>query len=410
MSVQPLQRPKRTPKVKQACDCCHARKIKCDGTSPCNNCHITDLQCTYLSVHKKKGPKGPSKRTPRAILKMQMDQKNNPPEPPSVDPSESSTYSPPPLDLNITYHYPGSRFEPSPLLTLSLVERFAESYFKHKYPLTPILHKGDFYAALPYFRSSPEQYALIASLCAAVLTQVNSDQQGAYSPDASTAPLTTDFFISEARRARTVRDYVEWPTLQDVQTSFFIFAGLFDRDRHNSAWFHLREAITLMEALRLHEEETYAGMPARQALFSRRTFWLLFVTERAYALQRHRPLSLDCSAIALPPLADPADPDADIIAGFLDLVALFRNFTADFVATWNAAARAPTLPFAAARPNQNISSAQLAALQDILALAAPATSTRTEIQQADLSITRLVRSSPPKSKNQAKPPTSGSRQ
>src|SRR2546430_2844811 len=58
MSSQPQSSSRRIQKVRQACDCCHARKIRCDGKNPCANCQITELQCTYLAVPKKKGPKG----------------------------------------------------------------------------------------------------------------------------------------------------------------------------------------------------------------------------------------------------------------------------------------------------------------------------------------------------------------
>ncbi|KFY15600.1 hypothetical protein V492_01874, partial [Pseudogymnoascus sp. VKM F-4246] len=321
---------------------------------------------------------------------MQMEQQRNRTDaavpPTHIPPLESSTNSSPPSSGRTSNEY-GLGFEPSPLLTIALVEQFAKSFFKHKYPLTPILHKGDFYAnILPYFRTCPSKYALVASLCAAVRTQVNHDQQADPSLSLGATPLTTAYFINEVRRARAMRDYVETPTLEDAQVSFFIFAGLFDCDKHNSAWFHLREAITLMESLRLHEEATYVGMPAREALFSRRTFWLLFITERAYALQRHRPLSLNAT-IELPTATTVEDdPDAEIISGFLDLLALFRNFNSDFVSTWNSSSHSP--PFSSS--SASISAAQLAELQDTLAQSAPPEgSQRTEIQKADLSITRL---------------------
>jgi hypothetical protein len=323
---------------------------------------------------------------------MQMEQQRNrmtPAVPPTqhIPPRDASTISSPPSSGRNSNEY-ALGFEPSPLLTTALVEQFAKSFFKHKYPLTPILHKGDFYAhTLPEFRTCPSKYALVASLCAAARTQVNHDQQADPSLSLGATPLTTAYFINEVRRARAVRDYVETPTLEDAQASFFIFAGLFDCDKHNSAWFHLREAITLMEALRLHEEDTYVGMPAREALFSRRTFWLLFITERAYALQRHRPLSLNAT-IGLPTATTVEDdPDAEIISGFLDLLALFRNFNSDFVSTWNSSSHSP--PFSSS--SASISAAQLAELQDTLAQSAPPEgSQRTEIQKADLSITRLV--------------------
>ena len=46
------------PPVKKACDACHRRKVRCSGSVPCKNCGQANLQCTYLAIPQKKGPKG----------------------------------------------------------------------------------------------------------------------------------------------------------------------------------------------------------------------------------------------------------------------------------------------------------------------------------------------------------------
>jgi uncharacterized Zn finger protein (UPF0148 family) len=283
---QAIAASRKPPKIRQACDCCHARKIRCDGTIPCANCQTTNLSCTYLAIPKKKGPKGPSSRTPRAVLKMQMRQEQlKQPETLLADvrPKSSPSHSSPSRDQPISPDILSRGFEPSPLLTMQVAEQHLESFFAHKYPVTPILHRDRIYHSLKDFHTSPEIYALVTSMSAAVISQTQPDVGSVSSPQSSTVdPLSTpDFFINEAKRARTYREYVEKPTLSDVQTSFFIFATLFNADRHNSAWFSLREAITMLQMLRLHEEDTYEAMEDKiEALFSRRTFWLLFITER----------------------------------------------------------------------------------------------------------------------------------
>lgn len=253
---------------------------------PCANCQTTNLSCTYLAIPKKKGPKGPSSRTPRAVLKMQMRQEQaKQPDSLLADVRPKSTPSlPSPTREQPIFPDVFSRgFEPSPLITIQVVEQHLESFFAHKYPVTPILHRDRIYASLKDFHTSPEIYALITSMSAAVISQTQPDVGSVSSPQSSTVdPLsTTEFFVTEAKRARMYREYIEKPTLSDVQTSFFIFAALFNADRHNSAWFSLREAITMLQMLRLHEEDTYDAMEDNiEALFSRRTFWLLFITER----------------------------------------------------------------------------------------------------------------------------------
>lgn len=125
---------------------------------------------------------------------------------------------------------------------------------------------------------------MVTSLCAAIASQGQPDQQSTSSVHSSASDLlhTPDFFINEAKRAKAANpNYIEKPMLKDAQTNFFLFAALFNLDRHNSAWFHLREAMTMLQMLRLHEEVTYVAMEDEvEAIYSRRTFWLFFITER----------------------------------------------------------------------------------------------------------------------------------
>lgn len=284
------------PKVKQACDCCHVRKIRCDGAlvQPCNNCRIANLSCTYYTIPKKKGPKGPSRKTPRTILKMQMQmQHENSRAPeikaherPIITPSASSSS---PSDIVSSFEPSNSPFLPSPLLSLEVAEQYIEIFFKYKYAVTPFLHRERLYARLTSLYQSPDTYALVASLCASMIGQLQSDQPVVTSSDLpfDATISKAEFFVSEAKRARSFREYVEKPTISDIHTSFFLFSTMFNLGRHNSAWFYLREAMTMSQLLRLEHEETYLEMDEIDAIFTRRTFWLLFISER-YAMSKSR--------------------------------------------------------------------------------------------------------------------------
>jgi len=131
----------------------------------------------------------------------------------------------------------------------------------------------------------------------------------------------------------------------------------------------------MLQLQRFHEEATYSKiLDAQHRTYCRRTFWLLFITERAYALQRHRPLTLQ-RTIGLPTVS--TGPEAKILSGFLDLVSLFQNFDDTFLSLWNTS----STPSSA-------SPQSLILLQDILKFSLPDVSNRTEIQQADLLISR----------------------
>lgn len=111
----------------------------CSPTQPCNNCQTTSLPCTYLLIPKKKGPKGPSSRTPRAVLKMRMRQEQEQSSASSgqADGISNSTASPPLLSPTLENGMSGlsfsHAFEPSPLLSLEVAQKYVDKFFKHKY-------------------------------------------------------------------------------------------------------------------------------------------------------------------------------------------------------------------------------------------------------------------------------------
>lgn len=266
-------------------------------------------------------------------------------------------------------------------LSPDVIQRCVEFYYTRKYPIWPILPRNRINNAISQMSTNAEMYSMIVALCAAIISSQQPDPKPG-SPPATFDGLpiscpSSDDLVKEANRARQFCDYTETPSLFTVHTSFFLFGALFNLDKHNSAWFHLREAITLIQTLRFHDETTYL-LPsmAADAIWARRMFWLLFITERAYALQQHRPLTLQ-RTIELPVItADEAE--SGILSGFLDLVSLFKDFDDTFLALWNATQIDP----------DKANSSALLSLQSTLKSAVPNVSQRAEVQQADLLVSR----------------------
>ncbi|SCV45098.1 related to transcription activator amyR [Fusarium fujikuroi] len=349
-------------KVRQACDVCHKRKIRCNGCRPCHNCQGLDISCTYLAIPKKTGPKGPRyARRPRQRPA------------PTTFSSTSPEVNIPSIKSSNTASAPcPKQFIESPQMTDAVIRWCLDAYFKHKYPLTPILHR-------PHLEQTPrstEQYGLITACCAVI----------ALSPEIlSPCPVednfaipSADFLIAETLRAREYCNLIEHPSLMHIQTSFFLHAAFFSINKDNSAWYYLQEAITMLQTLRLHEETTYADDDAGDQIFvkyAQRMFWVLFITERAYALQRNRPIRLQ-DTLKLPDV-DPMSSDAEILRGFLDLISLFRPFGQDFISQWNSPASSTSTDFA-----------NLFRLQYLLKHSLPNLSNHSQVQQADLLISR----------------------
>ncbi|KAH8752691.1 hypothetical protein F5882DRAFT_484178 [Hyaloscypha sp. PMI_1271] len=293
---------KRAQRIRQACDCCHARKIRCDGEAPCKNCRATELQCTYLAVPKKKGPKG--WRTVREFKPVPIQRPrifDQAPRPESFSPIPMPWIS---LGFmkrsSIKWLHKRKRWA---LWTWLSIYRLCcrriclDAFFIHKFPIMPILDQESTYSMMYRLGDSPRHYGLIVAICALV------------------------------------------------------------------------ESMTLLQLQGLHEEITYINLDDDYSKYCRRTFWLLIVTERGYVLQRrNRPLTLQ-RTIELPAVDNGSE--STILSGFNNLVSLFEHLDDSNLG------------------NDSLASPQsLVQLQDILKGDIPNMSERTEIQQADLLVSK----------------------
>lgn len=256
--------------VKRACDACHRRKVKCDGVNPCRNCSSAQLSCTYHAIPQKKGPKGSRAKVISELRETQR----------------QTTLSI--KAANRLHGVPGQHCSPSlaptpGLLTSEIIKESIEFFFANMYPIMPILHRGRLEQRVRYVDQDVETYCLLTSLCAFMMIQPGMALPGdplglEHMPGANIASGT--MLMEETTRVRKSYEYVENPTLSSLVTSFFLYGCYFGLDLHNKAWFHLREATTLIHILGMQKEETYAQFDAIDASRRRRLYWLLFVIER----------------------------------------------------------------------------------------------------------------------------------
>ncbi|KAK4547028.1 hypothetical protein LTR36_001249 [Oleoguttula mirabilis] len=256
---------------------------------------------------------------------------------------------------------------------MDMITTCVDYFFANLYPTQPILHRQNVGETIGLMDTSVEAYCLVVSLCAYMMIQPNMVLcPGAFDgldvPPQSSLQLG-HILLHEALHVRKGYDYIENPSVWTAITSFFFFGSYFCLDKHNTAWFHFREATTLAQIMGMHHESSYASADHVESSRRRRLYWLLFVTERAYALQQHRPLTLHAT-INLPTLdEDPAETLE--LNGFIHLVNLFRPFDDSFVGLWNRAKTGCTTQW-------------VAQMQQQLADALPAYLQSTESQAVDL--------------------------
>lgn len=148
----------------------------------------------------------------------------------------------------------------------------------------PILHKEQLDNIVSDMGYSEEAYCLISSLSAFVHIQPGIVLKTRDSLNGQSGPSTTTnlgvALLDEALRIRKGYDYFETPTFASVITSFFLFGCYFGLNKHNTAWFHLREATASVQLLGMQDESAYLGRDIVETSSKRRLFWLLFITER----------------------------------------------------------------------------------------------------------------------------------
>ena len=103
------------------------------------------------------------------------------------------------------------------------------------------------------------------------------------------AQMSGDSLLAEAVRARREYDPIEHSNIDNLLTSFFLFAAYGNMDQQDYAWFYLSQSVSLANTLGLHRELTYASLGSSEAEEKRRIFWLLFVTERYVVVIDNQP-------------------------------------------------------------------------------------------------------------------------
>ena len=360
------------PPTKKACDACHRRKVRCTGEQPCNNCAQTNLQCTYLAIPQKKGPKGSRGKVISGIRNTQKD----------TVPLEAAVPNAPPLERESSFDFNSPPNSPSNAQNVSLLgrqtmENCIDFYFNNMSTTAWILDRARLRVLISSsLTKSPEVYCLTGSLCAFVMVQPGMNLAVAPGSHYDGEPPENRYgyanlILNDILQVRKSIDYVESPTLASVQTSFFLFSCYFTLEKQNICWFHLREAATLAHLMSMHVESSYLVLNPIESLYRRRMYWLLLVTERAYAIERHHPLTLH-PTIELPEAQN--QKEEEMISGFTYLINLFRCIDDQFMGLWNKA-------------KTQCSATWLLQLQQQLKDALPSELKTTESQVADVRVT-----------------------
>jgi hypothetical protein len=211
-------------------------------------------------------------------------------------------------------------------------------FVEHIYPIMPLIHVPTLRATLSRPLRDFERNFMCA-LCAVTSTHMS----GKSIPTPALGPISWEavgrHYLNECIAVRQSYDFIEDKSLLAVISSYFMSTAHFEINQSRKSWYYLREAMTMAQDLKLHDESSYENLSEAEALCRRRTFWILYVTERSFAILRHKPLTL--SKTPGFPATTHEYESHEIHAGFSHLVQTFSLLDENFVNSWNEASSTP---------------------------------------------------------------------
>lgn len=215
-------------------------------------------------------------------------------------------------------------------MSAALMSQCIRQYFRHLYPIRPMIHESSFYQRMQSNDElSNEEKILILSLCA--MTVLHAAPQSDLSMEKKWH--LGKQFLDICFYLRSNAEWAENSTLLSVQASYHICVALFELKKPRAHHFYIREAIGMAIDQGLHLDNTYINMDEIQAICARRTFAILFITERGLAILRNKPTLIT----QIPPLTTEYfdEQDGIVLAGFSALVNLFSILDDKFVQLWS---------------------------------------------------------------------------
>ncbi|KAI6367840.1 hypothetical protein MCOR25_004805 [Pyricularia grisea] len=327
---------------RRACDGCKVRKIRCSELPPCERCVKIGIACTFNHVQALRGPRSLREKTIRRIKTVQeapsAQQQQQQQQQPQQQQQQQHTADEPRLSTSPVQ-------QKSPTTLLSTLVYLLCTYRLRLFSVWPIVAVEEVMADLHRNAEDLSTYALANAIAAATVAQLKLDCDG-QTPSSSTLE-------AEARRARRAiidgqgdnddgdndNDEEEPLTsLDSLRTTFFLH--IFHENQKPGgakSLMYLREAITIAQMMRLHDEASYSGSSGHDQMMRRRILWLLFVTERGVAVLHGLPVVLNPSPNArFPSLGgfgdrkrageEEKDDEAHILPAFRKLIDLFWIF------------------------------------------------------------------------------------
>jgi hypothetical protein len=258
---------------KRACDTCISRKVKCNGSWPCDTCRgaVKKVQCTYLKPARRRGPK--ARRTICQVRDIESSVLNS---------TDNESYNQENENVGSAEDTPFC--QPTEVCSQRIPKTILESvvrlYQRYSYSVWPVVNAEGLLLKIEDIDPEKLDYhtenisCLITALCAATMAQLHLDPQV---DDSRTVSSTAMAQTCLQMRAKCC-DYGEHMDFRSILVSFFLHVYHAKVNQRNSAMMYIQEAIAGVRVLRLDE----GAYDREDDIISNKTlvFPLIWVSER----------------------------------------------------------------------------------------------------------------------------------
>jgi hypothetical protein len=197
---------------------------------------------------------------------------------------------------------------------------------EHVYPVQPVIIESEIKACIESMNIDEEMRSFVFAFgaCTLNLTRFGDLRTDKVQHDIE---MLMNYSIESLNPVyATIR-----PTVMRAMESMFLHNCLMTLQASDAALYYMRDAISIIQLLRVDNGETMASLPPYERSRRQRLYWQAFIHERFVAI-------LDYRQAILPPLDrlpedDPTIPIA-VHEGFNQIIKLFRLLDTEFLRNW----------------------------------------------------------------------------
>jgi len=268
--------------IKQACDACRRRKVKCISLRPCEQCRSAGLVCRTSIQRQRKGRQGQTANILNELRTKEIEQalaRDANTSPPATVPGQGEIVTTP-QSLQVSGR---CDFSKTPgLVNYDLISACSRYFFSRMRGTVPVLQPDGFQKQVDLADTSLHAYCLVTAFCAFVVTQTGFSVEHA-SSEKSRKFCDEQYrssLIEEATEARKHIDPFTDPVHQNIIIAFLLYGCHIGLGNQMHAYYFLRESTTLYTASALESQSSSAQTDDGDPSLAGKLFWLLVVSER----------------------------------------------------------------------------------------------------------------------------------